>query len=151
MLIAQNDDPELLEWLAKADQDGGGFVRSVARAALVADPENYPLIRPLVLALRQKYPVYGKTVPASATTPASEWEQQVLDYARKHGEPLSNYEALLNREWTEYDSAGYPHKRKERQVMPNDTTTRLSDVNGADRAADESGAAGGLPGNRRSD
>lgn len=58
MLIAQNDDPELLEWMAKADQDGGGFVRSVARAALVADLENYPLIRPLVVALRLKYPAY---------------------------------------------------------------------------------------------
>lgn len=57
-LVAQNDDPELLEWLAKADKDGGGFVSSVARAALVADWENYPLIRPLVLQLRAKYPSY---------------------------------------------------------------------------------------------
>jgi hypothetical protein len=31
-LIAQTDDPELLEWLAKASHDGGGFISSVARA-----------------------------------------------------------------------------------------------------------------------
>jgi hypothetical protein len=58
MLIAQNDDPELLEWLANADHNGGGFVSSVARAGLVADFENYPLLRPVLLALRKKYPEY---------------------------------------------------------------------------------------------
>ncbi len=61
MLIAQNDDPELLEWLARADMDGGTFVRSMARAALVADPENYALLRPLILELRKKYPRYEPT------------------------------------------------------------------------------------------
>jgi len=58
ILIAQNDDPELLEWLAKADMDGGGFLRSIARAALVADADNYPLLRPVILKLREKYPKY---------------------------------------------------------------------------------------------
>lgn len=57
-LIAQTDDPELLEWLAKADQEGGGFVSSIASAALVADHENYALIRPLILTLRKKYTRY---------------------------------------------------------------------------------------------
>ena len=57
-LIAQNDDPELLEWLANADHNGGGFISSVARAGLVADYDNYPLIRPLLIALRAKYPKY---------------------------------------------------------------------------------------------
>ena len=57
-MIAQEDDPELLEWLAKANQEGGGFVSAIARAALVADFENYPLIRPVVIALRVKYPRY---------------------------------------------------------------------------------------------
>lgn len=56
--IAQNDDPELLEWLANADRDGGGFVRSIARAALVADHENWPMLRPFVLTMRAKYPMY---------------------------------------------------------------------------------------------
>ena len=57
-MIAQEDDPELLEWLSKASIEGGGFVSSVARAALVADWENYPLIRPLLLQLRVKYSRY---------------------------------------------------------------------------------------------
>jgi hypothetical protein len=57
-IIAQEDDPELLEWLAKANQDGGGFVSAIARAALVADWENYPLMRPLIVQLRAKYPRY---------------------------------------------------------------------------------------------
>jgi hypothetical protein len=57
-MIAQEDDPELLEWLAKANQEGGGFVSSIARAALVADFENYPLMRPLLLVLRKKYTRY---------------------------------------------------------------------------------------------
>lgn len=57
-LIAQNDDHELLEWLAKASQFGGGFVSAVARAGLVADHETYPLIRPLLIEMRKKYPKY---------------------------------------------------------------------------------------------
>lgn len=58
MLTAQNDDPELLEWLARADQDGGGFLRSLARAGLVADHHNYPILRPVLIAMRAKYPQY---------------------------------------------------------------------------------------------
>jgi len=60
-LIAQSDNPELLEWLAKAVERGGGFVSAVARAGLVADDENYPLIRPLLCVLRAKYPAYEPT------------------------------------------------------------------------------------------
>jgi hypothetical protein len=58
MLIAQNDDPELLEWLSNAQQRGGGFVSSLASAALRADHENYVLIRPLVLQIRWRFPEY---------------------------------------------------------------------------------------------
>jgi hypothetical protein len=57
-LIAVNDDPELLEWLGNAVDKGGKFVSSMARAGLVADHENYPLIRLVLMALRQKYPAY---------------------------------------------------------------------------------------------
>jgi hypothetical protein len=42
-MIAQTDDPELLEWLAKANQEGD---------------ENYPLLRPVLIQLRAKYPRY---------------------------------------------------------------------------------------------
>ena len=57
-LIAQNDDPELLEWLANAAMRGGSFVGSLARAGLHADHSNYPLIRPLLVVMREKYPEY---------------------------------------------------------------------------------------------
>ena len=57
-LIAQTDDRELLEWLANAAEKGGGFVSAIAHAGLVADFENYPLIRPLLLVMRKKYPAY---------------------------------------------------------------------------------------------
>jgi len=57
-MIAQEDDPELLEWLVKAHVQGGGFVSNLAHAALVADEENYPLMRPLILIMRKKYTTY---------------------------------------------------------------------------------------------
>ena len=57
-LIAQNDDPELLEWLANAKEKAGGFVSHLAGAALVADGQNYPLLREVLIAMRKKYPAY---------------------------------------------------------------------------------------------
>jgi hypothetical protein len=61
MLIAQSDDSELLEWLVNARENGGDFVSSLARAALVADWENYPLLRPVLMELRRKYHAYEPT------------------------------------------------------------------------------------------
>ncbi len=58
MLIAQNDDPELLEWLCNAEREAGGFLSRLAGAALRADDENYLLIRPLILEMRKKYTAY---------------------------------------------------------------------------------------------
>jgi len=58
MLIAQNDDPELLEWLSNAKEKGGGFVSALATAGLVADFDNYPILRPVLVAMRAKYPQY---------------------------------------------------------------------------------------------
>jgi hypothetical protein len=66
MLIAQADDPELLEWLSNANQHGGGFIASLARAALVADWENYPVLRPVLLEMRKKYPAYEATAAVKA-------------------------------------------------------------------------------------
>jgi hypothetical protein len=54
-LVAQSDDPELLEWLANASMRGGDFIKSIANAGLRADPENYCAIRPLLLFFREKY------------------------------------------------------------------------------------------------
>ena len=72
-LVAQNDDPELLEWLAKAAHDGGGFISSVARAGLVADYENWPHIKPLLLVMRRKYPKYE---------PSDAVKQEIRDRAK---------------------------------------------------------------------
>jgi hypothetical protein len=49
ILIAQNDDPGLFEWLCNAHKFGGSFLASLAGAALRADLENYPLVRPVIL------------------------------------------------------------------------------------------------------
>lgn len=57
-MIAQSDDPELLEWLVNAQTYGGSLVSAVARAALVADDDNYEMLRPVVLHMRAKYPRY---------------------------------------------------------------------------------------------
>jgi hypothetical protein len=57
-LTAQNDDPELLEWLGAASRLGGGFVSSLAWAGLRADAENYSILRPVLVAMRAKYPAY---------------------------------------------------------------------------------------------
>jgi hypothetical protein len=58
MLVAQSDDPELLEWMNNASQRAGGFLSYLAMAGLRADWENYPLMRPLLLTMREKYPQY---------------------------------------------------------------------------------------------
>lgn len=58
ILVAQNDDPELLEWLGGAALQGGSFIRSLATAALVADHDNYLRLRPLLIDMRLKYPKY---------------------------------------------------------------------------------------------
>ena len=55
---AQDDDPELLEWLCNAARRGGGFVQSLANAGLRADAENYRAVRPLLHYFRQKYTEY---------------------------------------------------------------------------------------------
>jgi hypothetical protein len=57
-MIAQTDDPEILEWLANAEQKAGGFLSNFARAALHADAENYPVLRPALNVFRKRYPAY---------------------------------------------------------------------------------------------
>jgi hypothetical protein len=55
-------DPELLEWLNNASlsrENSHSFVSTIAEAGLRADHSNYPLIRPALLRLREKYPVYS--------------------------------------------------------------------------------------------
>lgn len=58
ILIAQTDHPYILEWLGNARLNGGSFLACFSAAALVADEENYSLLKPVVDALRVKYPQY---------------------------------------------------------------------------------------------
>ena len=58
LLVAQNDDPELLEWLTNASLRGGGFISNLADAALRADIDNYHVIRSVLIHFRAKYPQY---------------------------------------------------------------------------------------------
>jgi hypothetical protein len=55
-LIAQNDDPELLEWLSNAANRAGSFLQNLAWAGLRADHENYPILRPVLIEMRKRYP-----------------------------------------------------------------------------------------------
>lgn len=56
-MTAQEDD-ELFNWLVNASAQAGDFLRSVADAGLRADAFNYPLLRPFLLLMAQKYPQY---------------------------------------------------------------------------------------------
>jgi hypothetical protein len=57
MLIATND-PELLDWIVGARDQAGHFLSALAEAALHADWENYPLLRPMLLKMQEKFPKY---------------------------------------------------------------------------------------------
>lgn len=61
VLTAQNDDPELLEWLSNAKEHAGGFLHHLAEAGLRADYVNYSVIRYVLMAMRAKYPAYEPT------------------------------------------------------------------------------------------
>ena len=52
-------DIELFAWLRNALQFGGDFVRSIARAALLADDDNYVIVRVVLVQLKSKYPRYS--------------------------------------------------------------------------------------------
>jgi hypothetical protein len=59
---AQHDN-ELAGWLlgvAHGDPvPSGSFLHFLAHAALTADPENYHVMRPLLMFMKNKYPKYG--------------------------------------------------------------------------------------------
>jgi len=61
-----NVDPELWDWLlvasgATARPAAGDFLRTLAEAALRADPDNYRILRPALVLLKAKYPKYART------------------------------------------------------------------------------------------
>lgn len=53
-----NDNPEVRYWAVEAANRGGGFLQKIAGAALLADVNNYPIIKPALLQLIMKYPEY---------------------------------------------------------------------------------------------
>ena len=55
MNFSANTDPDLRDWLRWASESGEApsFVRAVGEAAFLADLENYSLLRPLLLRLKQ--------------------------------------------------------------------------------------------------
>jgi len=57
-MIAQSDHPYMFEWIVNAETGGGGFLSQFARAALLADDENYQILRPALSLLRGKYKQY---------------------------------------------------------------------------------------------
>lgn len=59
-MTAQEDD-ELWRWLTNAADMGGGFISSLAAAAIRADDFNYPILRPVLLTFRDKYPYYAES------------------------------------------------------------------------------------------
>ena len=69
-MIAHEEAPNVLEWIFNAAEHGGGFLSNFARAAMVADHDNYPRIRPIVEYLRLKYPAYDPSSPQFAKLPS---------------------------------------------------------------------------------
>ena len=56
--MSLSEDRELFGWATAARRYGGEFVKTIARAAFFADDENYAMLRPVMLALKAKYPKY---------------------------------------------------------------------------------------------
>jgi HK97 family phage major capsid protein len=73
LVTPQQNDPELIEWLLGIvngkPTPSGDFLRSIAEAALRADAENYPLLRPALLQLHKKFPGYRDTDKSFPPTP----------------------------------------------------------------------------------
>ncbi len=57
-MTAQEDGP-VFQWLLMASVHAGDFLRHLAEAALRADDDNYPILRPVILRMMEKYPVYS--------------------------------------------------------------------------------------------
>ena len=57
--MTAHEDPEMIDWLlGVVGGNSGSFLKSLADAGLRADCENYPVLRPALLAMKAKYPNY---------------------------------------------------------------------------------------------
>ena len=57
-MIAQEDD-ELWSWIFNCFRHAGGFLSTLADAALHASEDNYIIMRPMLLEFKQKFPKYS--------------------------------------------------------------------------------------------
>ena len=57
-MVAQ-EDVELFPWLIAVSHHAGDFLKNLGEAGLRADRLNYPILRPVLLAMKTKYPSYG--------------------------------------------------------------------------------------------
>lgn len=55
--VAQQDE-ELLPWIFNAKERAGDFLKSLCEAALRADADNYGIIRPALLHMKNRFPKY---------------------------------------------------------------------------------------------
>lgn len=53
-----NDNPEVRYWAVEAANHGGRFLQKIAGAALSADVNNYPILKPALLKLMNEYRQY---------------------------------------------------------------------------------------------
>lgn len=68
MMIAQ-EDKELWNWIDSAYRNSGSFIRALTKAAMVADAENYALLRPVLLVFKNKYRKYDPNLFGPAVKP----------------------------------------------------------------------------------
>lgn len=59
MILQQDIESGLMDWIFNIKiKRAGSFLRAIAEAAYRADAENYPILRPALMALMAKYPEY---------------------------------------------------------------------------------------------
>ena len=55
-MISPSTDEELHDWLRWAEENGSGFLKATAGAALIADLKHYNLLRAVLLELKRDWP-----------------------------------------------------------------------------------------------
>ena len=60
MTIHDELNKNVYYWCIEVSERGGDFLKSIAHAALRADPSNYEILRPALLKFVEKYPDYLK-------------------------------------------------------------------------------------------
>ena len=58
-IMTAMEDDEMAWWLREAQIYGGSFIKAIAEAGVRADDDNYAILRPVLLQLKDKYPKYG--------------------------------------------------------------------------------------------